>query len=78
MAIPLEEAFGQVVRARRQRAKLSQEALAQAADLSTVYISEIEGGKRRPSIRVLVQIAEGLDVSPGRLIDQAVELADTR
>lgn len=71
----LEEAFGQVVRKHRLRAGLSQEALAHASGLSLVYVSEIERGRRKPSIVVLAQLAEGLSQPPGRLIDQAVHLA---
>lgn len=65
----LEDAFGQVIRRLRLESELSQEALAHAADLSTVYISEIERGRRTPSIRTVVKLADGLRIAPGRLFD---------
>lgn len=65
----VEDAFGQAVRRLRLDAGLSQEALAHAAGLSTVYVSEIERGRRTPSIRTVVKLGTGLGIRPGRLLD---------
>lgn len=71
----VEEALGRVVRRHRVRAGLSQESLAHTAQLSTVYVSEIERGRRKPSVTVVVQLAEVLGVSAGKLVDEAVALS---
>ncbi len=43
-------------------AGLSQEELAFRADLSTVYVGMIERGAKNPTIRVLEQLCDGLDI----------------
>ena len=47
----------------------SQERLAEAVDLSTSYISEIENGKKRPSMKTLEKIAAVLNVPLVALMD---------
>jgi transcriptional regulator with XRE-family HTH domain len=51
---------GNVARLRKQRG-LTQEALAQAADVKQTYLSEIENGKRNPTLGMLVRLATALD-----------------
>jgi transcriptional regulator with XRE-family HTH domain len=60
--------LGEAIRARRQKAELSQEKLAEKADLSTVFISRVERGKESPSVDSLVKIAKALDVRVRDLI----------
>ena len=52
--------LGEAVRGKRKKAGLSQEELAEKADLSTVFISRIERGKESPSVDNLVKIAQAL------------------
>lgn len=47
---------------RRQRG-LSQDALADATDLSRPYISQLERSLKSPSLRIVARLAEALDVS---------------
>jgi transcriptional regulator with XRE-family HTH domain len=54
--------LGDTVRARRAKAELSQEALAEKAGLSTVFISRVERGVESPSMDSLVKIAGALKV----------------
>jgi transcriptional regulator with XRE-family HTH domain len=54
--------LGEAVRSKRRQAGLSQEKLAEKADLSTVFISRIERGKESPSVDNLVKIAKALGV----------------
>jgi transcriptional regulator with XRE-family HTH domain len=60
--------LGESVRSRRKEAGLSQEALAEKADLSTVFISRIERGVESPSVDNLVKIARALGVRVGDLV----------
>ncbi len=62
--------LGETIRARRQKAALSQEKLAEKADLSTVFISRVERGKESPSVDSLVKIARALGVRAKDLVDE--------
>lgn len=50
------------VRAWREHRRLTQDALAAAVKLSTLYLSQIEGGKRGGSMKTLRRIATALGV----------------
>jgi transcriptional regulator with XRE-family HTH domain len=52
--------LGEAVRYHRKKAGLSQEKLAEKADLSTVFISEVETGKKTISVDSLMRIAIAL------------------
>jgi transcriptional regulator with XRE-family HTH domain len=54
--------LGETLRSKREEAGLTQEKLAEKADLSTVFISRIERGKESPSVDSLVKIARALNV----------------
>jgi len=60
-------AFGRRVRELRIRSKLSQEQLAEQADLHWTYVSEVERGRRGPSLDVIGRLATGLGTSPAEL-----------
>ncbi len=64
---------GAVIREYRQRAGISQDALADRMDMSAPYISMLESGTRHPSIEMLVRLAVALGVRPGQLLDSIVE-----
>ncbi|MHB8520233.1 MAG: helix-turn-helix domain-containing protein [Limisphaerales bacterium] len=57
---PALTAFGSNLRSERERRKLTQEKLAEKADLDPSYISGIERGVRNPSILSAVRIANAL------------------
>lgn len=46
----------------RMEANLTQEALSEMTSISSDYLSEIERGKRTPSLKRLILIAEALNV----------------
>lgn len=62
--------LGEAVRTGRQAAGMSQERLAEKADLSTVFISRMEGGVESPSVDNLVKIAEALGVRVRDLVER--------
>ncbi len=55
--------IGKRIRELRKRCSLSQAQLAEKADLSTQYVSQIETAKKHVSLNALVKIANVLDVS---------------
>ncbi|MBO5117898.1 MAG: helix-turn-helix transcriptional regulator [Treponema sp.] len=61
----MNRAVAQTIRELRRKKHISQEVLAEAIDSHQVYISEIENGKKQPSISVLHNIATyfGLSLS---------------
>ncbi len=60
----LKIAFGQAVRNIRTRRCLSQEKLAELADLHMNYISSVERGERNITLVNICKIARGLDTHP--------------
>ena len=54
--------LGDSIRTRRKGQELTQERLAERAELSTVFISRVECGKESPSFDSLVKIARALGV----------------
>ena len=59
---------GQRIRALRLEQGLTQEALAEAAELSVPYLSHIERGAKKASLEALIQIAIALQVTVDRLL----------
>lgn len=60
--------FGKVLRKYRLQQKLSQEDLAELANLDRTYISQIERGLKSPSIKSLIALAQALQVNAHLLI----------
>ena len=64
-------AFAEAVRRHRVRKGLSQEALAEAADIHHTYVGLLERGRRRPTIEVADRIARALGRSLSTMIAEA-------
>jgi transcriptional regulator with XRE-family HTH domain len=69
--------FGVTVRRLRHRLGVSQEALAERADLHRTYIADVEGGRRNVTLKTMERLARGLEVSLAALLTQAGETAHT-
>lgn len=67
MAIDFE-LLGKRIKEVRGRKHLSQEELSYRADVTPQYISIVETGKKKVSLQVLVDIANGLGVSVDELL----------
>ena len=65
------ESLGEYLREQRVAAHLSLRQLAELADVSNPYLSQIERGLRRPSAEVLQQIAKALRISAEQLYVRA-------
>jgi transcriptional regulator with XRE-family HTH domain len=68
---PLSKRFGAAVRSRRLRKEMSQETLAELAQLHPTYVSMVERGVRNPTLDVADRIAKALETTLSKLIDEA-------
>lgn len=60
--------FGKIVKRIREEHGLSQEVLADRADLNRSYIGEVERGTAMPSLGTVTKIAKALNLSPSALL----------
>lgn len=58
----INEIFGKKVMERRLSLKISQETLANMADIDRTYLPDIEKGKRNVSLKIADKIAKALNV----------------
>jgi transcriptional regulator with XRE-family HTH domain len=68
--IKLDADFGKTLRKRRLVKLLTQEVLATEANLSRAYISDLEMGKKDPSLFTVFKLADALKLKPSVLIDE--------
>jgi len=61
--------FGKRLRTLRKQQNLTQEQLAEAADISVDFVSLVERGKNAPSFETLSRLAKALDVEVKELFD---------
>ncbi len=64
----LRPGLGRRVRTLREKRSLSQEQLAEEAQLHWTYVSRIERGRRNPSLNTLGRLARALGVSLAQLV----------
>ncbi len=63
--------FGSSVRKLRHGLEISQEELAERADLHRTYIADVERGVRNPTLLTIKKLAKGLGVSAADLLSEA-------
>lgn len=62
------DALGKRIRETRKKHKMSQEKLAERIGVSIPHLSNIENGKTKFSLQVLIDLANALDVTPDVLL----------
>lgn len=65
---PEAEKFGLIVRRLRESRGLTQEELAERAEVSATYIGFVERGDNVPTLTIILQIASALGVKPSELL----------
>jgi transcriptional regulator with XRE-family HTH domain len=65
---PVKIVLGKTIRVLRMQRNLSQEKLAELADLHTNYIGSVERGERNVSVINICKIAKGMGVPPSELL----------
>ncbi len=70
LLIKLDSVFGKILKSKRQSINLSQEQLGLKSRLSRSYISDLEMGKKDPSLFTIFKLASALQLKPSVLIDE--------
>lgn len=70
-AMDLVLLLGKNVRDARQAKRMTQEALALEADMKRSYLSELEAGKRNPTVKALGRLAIALEIEAAELLRKA-------
>ncbi len=60
--------IGKNIASYRKHCHLTQEVLSEMSNISSDYLSEIERGKKLPSLKRLIQIAEALNIEAYKLL----------
>ena len=63
----VKQRFGKAIRRRRRELDLSQEELAERAELHRTYVSDIERGDRNPSLENIEKLAKALNIKVSAL-----------
>lgn len=66
----INQALAKAISKFRLAANLSQEELADAADIHRTYVSQIERGLKSPTLHVLFNIASALNVSASDIVQE--------
>jgi len=64
-----EKIIGENIRRQRKALKLTQERLAEKADLHPVYLGQVERGQETASVHALARIARALKIPLKELVD---------
>lgn len=62
--------FGARVKYYRYCLKLSQEQLAERADLHPTYVGQVERGEKNASLESIMKLSKGLDIPPALLFER--------
>ncbi|MBP3330618.1 MAG: helix-turn-helix transcriptional regulator [Clostridia bacterium] len=64
--------LGKKIREARNKCGMTQENLAEKADIGAVYLGEIERGLKMPSVSVFIKLIEALDISADYILRDEV------
>lgn len=68
-----KKAFGKQINQARKKQGITSEKLSELCDLNAVFVRQIEGGTKLPSLPVFIQICNALNTSPGYLLKEDLE-----
>jgi transcriptional regulator with XRE-family HTH domain len=68
LCVDFTQAFATTLRALRHERKLSQESLAELSGVHLNSVGLLERGEREPSLYMVFQLAQGLNMSPSEIV----------
>jgi transcriptional regulator with XRE-family HTH domain len=71
-------AFGAALREVRTRRGLTQQALADRAELQRTYVADVEGGRRNVTLRNVERLSGALGISMAKLMERTERAAQRR
>ena len=71
----IRQQFGNILRDLRTSQGLTQEELAFRSNMNVTYLSDLERGRNNPSLAMIVDLAQALELHPADLLKRLV-LAD--
>ena len=74
----IAEAFGEVVRELRSERGESQEAVAWRVGLNRPFLSELENGRKTPSLETIFRLAEALSTEPEEIVAETKRRVEAR
>lgn len=69
-----QKAFGKKINQIRKEQNITSEKLSILCDVNAVFIRQIESGRRLPSVPVLIKICNALNISPGFLLCEDLDI----
>lgn len=73
-----EQAFGQVLRELRLARGFTQADLEATTQIDRAYLSQLENAKRQVCLKYLIQIAHGLNIDIGELLNSVISRIDAK
>jgi transcriptional regulator with XRE-family HTH domain len=70
------QAFGQVLRARREAAGINQRELAYRIEGVRSYVQSLEYGRQTPTATTIILIAEALGIDPSEMLRDSVQVME--
>lgn len=70
--------LGKIISERRKELGMSQEELSQESGVDRAFISNVERGKRNPSMGSVASIADGIQMRLSRLVGQCEKCIEER
>lgn len=74
----LYEVFRTNLRTRREELNITQVALAAELGIDQTYVSDLERGRRNPTLATLAKIAEALDTTPSALLSSVLAVSEKK
>ena len=69
----MHSSFGAVIRSGRQKLGLTQEQVAEIADLHRNYIGDIERGLKEPTVGVFIRLCQAVKLQPAEVLNAVIE-----
>jgi transcriptional regulator with XRE-family HTH domain len=69
----VRSAFGKIVRQKRQELEMTQEKLAEKANLHPTYVGSIERGERNIALENILALAKALKCSPREFFPEKID-----